>query len=597
MGDNWVEIANPSASQSKMVTYCATGDMLLLTEDNNLYLRAGVTDENLTGDSWMLVDQVDATTVNCGYRGYFWIVRSNGVAAMRTGVTAKDPQGDGWQDFGPQTFLDIAVGDIGDCDIWAVGMDNKVYQRVETSDTNAAGTGWQEAATTLGDAFIKVSAGSAQVVAIDHHHNIWEKTAEDWVQVPGALRQASVGQHSIVWGVDESHDLWWRDGGAYTHTDEACMQTWTEVAAPAKMVQLDVGMNGGVYAVTNDNKLFVRAQAAGESHEDIQAFLDNTVWAEVTNLPAGAKDVAHCANGIVYYVDTAGQLIHSTNVLASNNFLGDGWATMATPEQPAIVTCGARGRMMFLSTAGNIFYRDGISYAEQTGTSFTQVDLSQGGHNSRVITVSMAEDSGDAWLLYEDGFVQYIDQTNAQADLSDDLGTGYQLVNVGNKQLTQIDAGNNEVWGVNHWHEVFKRVGITADTPGGTEWEEIPCEMSYVSTAEQGIVWAIDDNHDVWVLRTGSISTETEINNYPEWEKPTDPTSPDAYPDNVLDAYLTYVDVGRQGQLVGLKSSGCSFWMRDISVDQPKGSGLWYDLTNDQSDPATYYKFGTIAMC
>lgn len=42
---------------------------------------------------------------------------------MRTGVTAALPQGDGWQDFGPQTFLDVAVGDLGDCDIWAVGTD------------------------------------------------------------------------------------------------------------------------------------------------------------------------------------------------------------------------------------------------------------------------------------------------------------------------------------------------------------------------------------------------------------------------------------------------------------------------------------------
>jgi hypothetical protein len=97
--------------------------------------------------------------------------------------------------------------------------------------------------------------------------------------------------------------------------------------------------------------------------------------------------------------------------------------------------------------------------------------------------------------------------------------------------------------------------------------------MVMVMTAESGVVWALDDEYDVWVLRTGSITTEIEINNYPEWEKPTDPESPDAYPDNVLDAYLTYVDVGRQGQLVGLKSSGCSFWMRDITPTQPKGSG------------------------
>jgi hypothetical protein len=58
--------------------------------------------------------------------------------------------------------------------------------------------------------FIRISAGSKQVIAVDHHHQVWEKTAEDWVQVQGALRQVSVGQHSVVWGVDEAHNLWFR---------------------------------------------------------------------------------------------------------------------------------------------------------------------------------------------------------------------------------------------------------------------------------------------------------------------------------------------------------------------------------------------------
>jgi hypothetical protein len=75
---------------------CANGDFLLLDANNDLYLRTGVTESQISGDSWVLVDNVPATTVNCGFRGYFWIVRSNGKAAMRTGVTAEVPQGDGW---------------------------------------------------------------------------------------------------------------------------------------------------------------------------------------------------------------------------------------------------------------------------------------------------------------------------------------------------------------------------------------------------------------------------------------------------------------------------------------------------------------------
>jgi hypothetical protein len=75
---------------------CANGDFLLLDAAGNLFLRTGVKEANPTGNEWMKVDNVEAHTVNCGFRGYFWIVRSNGVVAMRTGVTAALPKGDGW---------------------------------------------------------------------------------------------------------------------------------------------------------------------------------------------------------------------------------------------------------------------------------------------------------------------------------------------------------------------------------------------------------------------------------------------------------------------------------------------------------------------
>jgi hypothetical protein len=76
--------------------------------------------------------------------------------------------------------------------------------------------------------------------------------------------------------------------------------------------------------------------------------------------------------------------------------------------------------------------------------------------------------------------------------------------------------------------------------------------MTYVSTAEESIVWAIDDDHDVWVLKAGTISVETVITNDPDWTL-------------IADTKLVYVDVGRQGQLVGLAESGCSFWRRGIT--------------------------------
>jgi hypothetical protein len=152
------------------------------------------------------------------------------------------------------------------------------------------------------------------------------------------------------------------------------------------------------------------------------------------------------------------------------------------------------------------------------------------------------------------------------------------MKNVGESQLVQMDAGKGEVWGVNRWNEIFRR---TDDQ----EWTRVTGEMTYVSTAEEGIVWAIDDDHDVWVYKIfEGISIEKKVDNTPTWTE-------------ILDTKLTYIDVGRQGQLVGLKDSGCSFWRKGITNELPQGVNEWYDLTNDKTRESTYFKFDTITIC
>jgi hypothetical protein len=108
--------------------------------------------------------------------------------------------------------------------------------------------------------------------------------------------------------------------------------------------------------------------------------------------------------------------------------------------------------------------------------------------------------------------------------------------------------------------------------------------MIFAQTAEEGVVWALDDENDVWVLRAGTISVEEVIDNTPTWTE-------------IPNVKLVYVDVGKQGQLVALKDSGCSFWKKGITKDVPQGIDEWFDLTNDMTDAETYFKFSTIAMC
>jgi hypothetical protein len=99
---------------------------------------------------------------------------------------------------------------------------------------------------------------------------------------------------------------------------------------------------------------------------------------------------------------------------------------MATPGVPRTVTCGAAGKMLFLTTTGDVYYRNGVSYSNPTGTEFVQVVVPRSSTNM-VVDLTVSED-GDAWILFADGVVQYIDQTNDVVDLSGDLGTGYEVV-------------------------------------------------------------------------------------------------------------------------------------------------------------------------
>ena len=134
------------------------------------------------------------------------------------------------------------------------------------------------------------------------------------------------------------------------------------------------------------------------------------------------------------------------------------------------MTCAKDGKVLFLSTSGSVYYRNGISYGSPHGSDFVKVDIPRSATNT-VVDISVGE-NGDVWVLFQDGFVQYIDQTHDNTDLSGDLGTGYSMVDVGESQLVQMDAGNHEVWGVNRWNEIFKRVGMSETDATGSGWEQ-----------------------------------------------------------------------------------------------------------------------------
>lgn len=43
-GDAWAALDNPNGDAPEHITICSNGDILFLADNNNLYLRTGVTD-------------------------------------------------------------------------------------------------------------------------------------------------------------------------------------------------------------------------------------------------------------------------------------------------------------------------------------------------------------------------------------------------------------------------------------------------------------------------------------------------------------------------------------------------------------------------
>jgi hypothetical protein len=85
--------------------------------------------------------------------------------------------------------------------------------------------------------------------------------------------------------------------------------------------------------------------------------------------------------------------------------------------------------------------------------------------------------------------------------------------------------------------------------------------MVFVSTNEQGIVWAIDDEADIWVLKTGSLDVEPPVQNEEHgWI---------LIPENEL----IQVDVGYNAQVVGVTENHEALFRTGITVELPQGDG------------------------
>jgi hypothetical protein len=85
--------------------------------------------------------------------------------------------------------------------------------------------------------------------------------------------------------------------------------------------------------------------------------------------------------------------------------------------------------------------------------------------------------------------------------------------------------------------------------------------MAFVTTAEEGIVWGLDQSGALWLYDDGTISTVDVIKNEEHgWTL-------------VEDGKLVQVDVGKNGRLLGRKTDGLTYFRTGITTDVPMGDG------------------------
>ncbi len=219
------------------------------------------------------------------------------------------------------------------------------------------------------------------------------------------------------------------------------------------------------------------------------------------------RQVAICTNGNVWGVDANNDLWYRT-IITDDDDKGTEWTKDSDVSGVKQISCGKAGQFAWVDEASSVVViKNEVTADDPAGLEKGSTQLT--GIDAVGCTVS---EQGQLYALGSDGVI-YLRTGRTDDNLSGDGWEGMQ-----DQEFKQMDAGNNELFAVSRWNEVYQRQGLvwnseTDNNKIGDGWKMIPGWMIYVSTAEEGIVWAIDVEHDVWVLETGTITLQEIIEN------------------------------------------------------------------------------------
>jgi hypothetical protein len=578
--NEWWDLTNDQDNQDayfkfSTIAMCMTGNMhaTLIGGDNALYFRAGVNKQYPAGTEWVR-SNVEATEnirqVSCGFRGYVWAVTEAGNVLRLDGVTADQPQGASWTPMGRSSISHISIGDEGQ--VWANDFNGNVYYVGDNENQS-----WETVPGTL----VQVDVGMERVIGVNNWGEIFFKDLTngndgEWAQINGHLKMVTTTNSQVSWGIDNQNTLWFHaEHPCSTMRDNVeCPDSCTDANKPwkqcpidkpvgpffwehvpyrendelVKMVDLDVGRDGLLWGCTENGLPVVRT---GVTQDQIKG----VAWqAEGTSPEEMCTNIAVCTTGHVWAITPDNRVMFREGIVytaVETTPMGTHWS-FQTPSTmvPREVACGGAGQVWMTDVDGKLYRKENT------------LDQSNPQGN---LEPTLIDDGPWSYIsVGENGqiFGMRNGEACARVGYSTEMpaGEGWDCFDASGS-IKNFNAGNNEIWMVNVHNEVYERVAVVGEAySAGTSWSQVPGEQTYVTAAEETVVWAIDTEGEVWRWLGGEITLEGIVDNVEHgWT-------------HVPQRQLVRVDVGYNAQVVGLEQgTGNALFRTGITPENVMG--------------------------
>jgi virginiamycin B lyase len=361
---------------------CGGGQVWGVNSADAIWYRQGVTPANPGGVDWVCVPGA-LKTIAVDSHGVAWGTNAGHQIYRRTGVTPANPMGSGWVQLDGAATAIAASGNH----LVVANKANEIYVRNGFMGESTGTWGIMAGALCQVDV-----TDSGAIWGCNSGDLIWHKATRwaEWQQIPGALTCVSAADDHCIWGVN-------RAGCIYRYNNAG---GWVCVAGALVNISVGVAPAGRsfvVWGVNASQKIW---------------FKDNVSTANPHGGPwqniDGAAVHVSCGGGNVWVVNSADAIWARTGVTRACP-QGTSWA--AVPGALTAVTCGTDGSVWGVNRGGNIYRRTGVSAKNPIGADWqclpgALVSIAAGSHCVAGCNAGQsiyhrtglhASDAGDNW--------------------------------------------------------------------------------------------------------------------------------------------------------------------------------------------------------